>query len=62
MVLIHFVSFVKAVRPSWLTREVSVRRTYLLAIAVAVAVAATTLHAQQRPAVDNSRAPILQFE
>ena len=37
------------------------RRNYLIACAVAAA-AATTLQAQQRPAVDNSRAPILQFE
>ena len=50
----------RVLRDFVVTKEVSVRRIYLLAIAVAVA--ATTLHAQQRPAVDNSRAPILQFE
>ena len=35
------------------------RRIYMLAIAV---LAAAPVAAQQRPAVDNSKAPVLQFE
>jgi hypothetical protein len=44
------------------TQEVVVRRSQISAIVLAVGVAAVPLAAQQRPAVDNSRAPVVQFE